>query len=113
MACPTIAFWSIKYGSTTQAHIKGALLVSPSDMEAPDFPEEIAGFKPMPLESLNFKTIVVVSSNDPWVSVERAEYFAKCWGAELVNVGPKGHINPGAGYGPWPEGEELLARLLE
>jgi len=112
LACATIAYWSIKYGSTTKAHIKGALLVSPSDMDIPDCPKEITGFQPMPLEPLKFKAIVVVSSNDPWVNMERAGYFAKCWQAEMVNIGPHGHINVDAGYGEWPEGEELLQRLL-
>ncbi len=113
LACATIAYWSIKYGSTTKAYIKGALLVSPSDMDTPDFPKEITGFKPMPLEPFKFKAIVAVSSNDPWVNMERAEYFTKCWQAEMVNVGPHGHINVDAGYGEWPEGEELLQRLLK
>ncbi|MFA6255244.1 MAG: alpha/beta hydrolase [Patescibacteria group bacterium] len=113
LACATIAYWSNEFFSKTSARIKGALLVSPSDMDAPNFPKEINGFAPMPLEPLKFKTIVVASSNDPWVSLQRAEYFAQCWQAELVNIGPHGHINADAGYGQWPKGEELLQKLLK
>lgn len=112
LACATIAHWSNEYGAKTSTKIKGALLVSPSDMDTSLIPKEITGFNPMPIGSLKFKTIVVVSSNDPWVSLDRAEYFAKCWGAELVNIGEHGHINVDAGYGEWPTGEELLQRLL-
>lgn len=109
LACATFAYWSKEYSGT----IKGALLVSPSDMEAPDLPKEITGFSPMPLEPLRCKTIAVVSDNDPYVSMERAKYFAQCWKAQLVNIGPHGHINVEAGFGDWPEGEKLLHELTE
>lgn len=113
LACATIAHWSNEFFSKTSAKISGALLVSPSDMDAPNFPKEITGFAPMPLKPLKFKTIVVVSSNDRWVSLPRAEYFAQCWRAKLVNIGPHGHINDDAGYGKWPKGEGLLQKLLK
>lgn len=46
----------------------------------------------MPLCSLGFRSIVVVSSNDPYVSLERAQLFASGWGSQLVNIGVGGHI---------------------
>ena len=112
LACATIAHWSNEYFSKTSAKIKGALLVSPSDMDAPEFPKEIQGFSPMPLEPLNFETIVVASENDPYVSIDIAKHFADCWGAELINIGPHGHLNIDAGFGEWPEGESLLQKLM-
>lgn len=112
LACATMAHWSNEFFSKTSAKIRGALFVSPSDMDAPNFPKEIQGFSPMPLEVLNFKTIVVASEDDPYVNIERAEYFAQCWGAELVNIGPHGHINTDAGFGEWLEGENLLQKLI-
>lgn len=113
LACATMAHWSNEYFSKTSAKIKGALFVSPSDMDAPGFPKEIQGFSPMPLNLLNFNTIVVASEDDPYVSRDRAKYFAECWGAELVNIGSHGHINADAGFGEWPEGEWLLQKLME
>ncbi len=83
LACATIAHWSHEYFLKTSARIKGALLVCPSDMDAPNFPKEISGFFPMPLENLKFSTIVVASDNDPWVSIDRAKYFAQRWGGNL------------------------------
>jgi hypothetical protein len=32
-------------------------------------------------------------------------------GSRLVNLGLAGHINVESGFGPWPEGEALLAEL--
>ena len=113
LACATIAYWSKECFSKNSSKIKGALLVSPSDVEKPDFPKEIEGFSPMPLEPLNFKTIVVARADDPYVDIDRAKYFAQCWKAELVNIGAHCHINADAGFGDWPEGEELLQKLME
>lgn len=112
LACATIAYWSNEYFSQGLT-IKGALFVSPSDVDQKDFPKEIFGFSPMPLKPLNFKTIVVASDNDPFVTVDRATYFSRCWGGKLVNIGPQGHINADAGFGEWPQGEQLLKELLQ
>ena len=54
---------------------------------------------------------MVASRDDPYVAFDRAGAMAKAWSAELVDVGNAGHINTSAGYGEWPEGERLLARL--
>lgn len=62
----------------------------------------------MPLARLPFPSIVVASTNDEYVSMERVEVFAKAWGSRLVIIGEAGHINGASGYGPWPEGEAML-----
>lgn len=114
LACATIAHWANEHATnatTTPARIKGALLVSASDVEMPHFSHDIQGFSPLPLQKLPFKSIVVASEDDVWISLERATYFAKCWGSELVNIGAHGHINIDAGFGEWPEGEKLLNQL--
>ena len=107
LGCLTIAHWARKFGR----RIKGALLVGPSDFEAPQYTFQATGFAPIPLEKINFKTIVVASTNDPWVSMERAAFFAKNWGSELINIGEAGHINTAAGFGKWDEGMALLGRF--
>ena len=113
LACVTFAYWSKEYAANSPVKVKGALLVGPADMEAPDLPQEITGFSPVPLERLNCPTIVVASEDDPYVSMDRAKYFAQCWQARLVNIGRHGHINLKAGFGDWPEGEKLLGELME
>jgi predicted alpha/beta hydrolase family esterase len=65
----------------------------------------------MPLHKLDFPAIVVASSDDPYVSIERARQFAQSWGAQIVEIGAHGHINGDSGLGDWPEGL-MLAREL-
>jgi predicted alpha/beta hydrolase family esterase len=107
LACTTVAYWALKF----DVKIKGALLVAPSDTEADTFPEGTTGFTPVPLFTLPFKSIVVASTNDFFVTTERATLFAERWGSELVNIGNAGHINVAAGFGEWSEGIEILKRL--
>jgi uncharacterized protein len=105
LGCPTIAHWAKEHPTSK---VKGALLVAPFQKFTP----EMTGFAPVPMESLPFPAIVVGSENDEWASMEEAQEFAKAWGAKFVNAGPAGHINTAAGYGEWPEGEELLKKLI-
>lgn len=107
LGCTAIANWAKQY----QKKIKGALLVAPSDLEAPRYTFSTAGFDHVPLDKINFKTIVVASSNDEWVTIERAEFFAENWGSEFINIGNAGHINADAGFGEWPKGLEILRTL--
>jgi uncharacterized protein len=104
LGCLTIAHWANVY----KRKIKGALLVAPSDAESAHYTFPAEGFSPIPLELINFKTIVVASSNDQWVSLERATLFAKSWGSELINIGNTGHINTASGFGNWEEGLAIL-----
>ena len=86
----------------------GAFIVAQSDVEHPDYPIEGRSFSYMPLSRLPFPSIVVASTNDVYVSVERARQFADAWGSRLVFIGDAGHVNAASGYGPWPEGEQML-----
>jgi len=81
LACATIAAWAAKY----RRSIKAALLVAPADTEAPDFPNVTTNFTPMSVQKLAFPSVVVASTDDEYVTLERAEYFAECWGSKLVN----------------------------
>ena len=65
----------------------GTLLVGPSDAEAPSYPRGTRGFGPMPDFKLPFQSIVIASSDDEYVTLERAREFATNWGSELVEVG--------------------------
>lgn len=109
LACATVAHWSAKFPNN--GRVLAALLVGPSDVEAPTYPPGTLGFTPMPLTRLPFRSLVVASSDDPYVTLHRAETFAAAWGSEFINLGRAGHINTDAGYGPWPQGEEWLEKL--
>lgn len=107
LGCVTIAHWAARYGR----HIKGALLVAPSDIETPAYTFPATGFAPIPLEKLPFATIIVASADDPWVSIERARYFADCWGSTFIDIGNAGHINTASGHTRWTEGLKILKKL--
>jgi len=119
-AAPVLIAHSL--GCATVAHlaerepraVAAALLVSPADVEIiAEWYPELAAFSPMPRSRLEFPTIVVASSDDPYVTTERAGEFAESWGAELVTLEEAGHINVESGHGPWPEGRAILQRLLD
>ncbi len=107
LGCSTIVHWAEKY----QIRIKGAMLVAPSDVEAPGYQLPVTGFAPIPLNGLPFRSIVVASEDDHWVSLERAKFFAGHWGSEFVNIGKAGHINAASGHFRWDEGLAILKTL--
>ena len=109
MACSLIAHWALSHDTRS---ITGALLVSPADVDSSEHtPDEVRGFSPMPLEKLPFPSIVVVSDNDPYVSIERAELFAESWGSRLINIGSYGHINAESELSSWEFGKNLVVQL--
>ncbi|MCB9994123.1 MAG: alpha/beta hydrolase [Hyphomicrobiaceae bacterium] len=93
--------------------IKGALLVSPPDLEHPDVPPGTAVFRPMSRDPLPFASLMIVSDTDPYCSVSTAGDLANCWGSELHVARDAGHINVASGHGLWPDGLMMLGRLLK
>lgn len=93
--------------------IEAALLVAPADVDSADHtPDHIRDFAPIPCSPLPFRSVVVASANDPFMSLPRAREIADAWGAGFVDAGSLGHINIDAGFGPWPTGERILRRLM-
>lgn len=86
--------------------IAGALLVAPAD------PEKFGVQDLIPAHTLGFQAVVVGSTDDPWISLDRASAWADLWNADFVNLGAAGHINAEAGFGPWPEGLWIFERLI-
>jgi predicted alpha/beta hydrolase family esterase len=94
--------------SKIPSQVKGAFLVSPSDV---DNIEIIKSFAPMPLQKLSVPACVVASENDPFVSMERALFFANAWGVPVFNAGALGHINSDSDLGEWEQGRQFLAEF--
>lgn len=110
LAVSLVAHWSA--ANDTQK-IVGALLVAPADVDSRSHtPEEIWNFSPIPISKLDFPSIVVTSSNDPYVSVKRAQFLAEQWGSAFISIGPKGHLNSESQLGFWEEGQGILQSLL-
>lgn len=110
-ACAVVAHWAASAPDAHLARVKGALLVAPSDPEGPQYPVEPTGFAPVPQMRLPFPSIVVASSDDVYVSLERAREYAAGWGSRFVSLGAAGHINSTSGLDAWPDGYALLAEL--
>jgi uncharacterized protein len=111
-SCALICHWA--RFAKNYSHLKkisGALLVAPSDPEADSYPLGAKNFRPMPLQALPFPSIVVASTDDIYVTMERAQFFAQAWGSKLVNLGAAGHINSASALGDWPQGMQLLQEL--
>lgn len=51
-------------------------------------------------------TLLVCSDADPYCPAGAVPTFAEPLGIESRVIAGAGHINPEAGYGPWPESEE-------
>ena len=108
LACSLVAHWAGRPG----ARAAGALLVAPADVDSPvHTPDEVRSFSPIPLAPLPFPSIVVASTDDPFVTLARATALAHAWGSRLVTLESAAHINADAGFGPWPDGRRLLAEL--
>ena len=105
LGCALVAQWVADRGGRG---VRGAFLVAPSDVEAHDYPVEGRSFSSMPLIPLPFPSVVITSSNDPYVSVTRARQFAEAWQSRLIDIGPAGHINGASGHGLWLEGQTLF-----
>lgn len=82
-------------------------------MESPErTPDATRNFAPLPRKPLPVPTITVASSNDPFVTMERARTFASGWDSAFHDAGELGHINGTSRLGLWPQGLVLLGRLL-
>lgn len=112
--CLMVAHWA-QQGTRP---IRGALLATPADVEnplPPGYPTpaelEEGGWCPIPRQALAFPTIVAASRNDPLADYARVADMAEAWQAQLYDAGEVGHLNPPAGFGPWPKGLDLITML--
>lgn len=112
-ACALVAHWATTASSELVARVRAALLVGPSDPAGPNYPTGPTGFAPMPILPLPFRSVVVASEDDPYVSLERARSYAEAWGSAFVNVGAEGHINGASHLGAWSAGYALLEGLRQ
>jgi predicted alpha/beta hydrolase family esterase len=97
----------------TDTKVAGAFLVTPPDIEDnKNVSKKSKRFAPIVQEPLPFPSIMIGSSNDPFCDVEAAAQMAAAWGANFNNAGEIGHVNPKAGFGPWPEGLMAFANLM-
>jgi len=112
--CVMVAHWARR----TKREVLGALLATPPDFDSP-MPEGYptlqalrdGGWLPVPRERLPFPSIVAASRDDPLARYDRVATWAAGWGAELVDLGEVGHLNPASGFGAWPRAESFIDAL--
>jgi predicted alpha/beta hydrolase family esterase len=109
LGCQLVAAWAAHSQHT--ARVMGALLVAPPDLEREDMPPNLLPWRPIVRSRLPFAATVVTSRDDPFCAPDRSAQMAKAWGASVVTIGAKGHINGESGLGDWPEGRASLDTL--
>ncbi len=110
LAVSLLVHWAEKH---YDEKVISAFLVAPADVDSElHTPEETWNFAPIPTHKLPFPSIVVASTNDPYISIERAAELAQKWGSNFVNVGELGHINSASNLGYWEKGQDILENFL-
>src|SRR5450830_26239 len=86
---------------SNSSNIVGALLVAPADPDKFNVVDAVSTRLPFP-------SLLIGSDSDPWMTAERAAYWAQMWGSDFRNIGALGHINAESGLGDWHDGQDLL-----
>jgi predicted alpha/beta hydrolase family esterase len=98
LGCIAIAHWAARCARP----VAGALLVAPADVERADTPEPIRCFAPVPLRPLPFRSILVASSNDEYLSMDRAGTSPVAGAASWCRSAPPATSTPPPALGPGP-----------
>lgn len=85
--------------------VAGLLLVAPAD------PDKFGVAGLLPRHPLPVPSILIASTDDPWMDIARASAWAQLWGAEFVDAGPLGHINSASHLGDWTFGQRYAVAL--
>ncbi|HWS74078.1 MAG TPA: alpha/beta hydrolase, partial [Quisquiliibacterium sp.] len=86
--------------------VRFALLVAPAD------PARFKVSARLPMGAPLLPSTLFASENDPGMPIGEAREWARRWGSWLVNLGPAGHVDAAAGYGPFPEADALVGRVI-
>lgn len=87
--------------------VAGLLLVAPAD------PEKFGVAALLPTAPLPVPSIMIASTNDPWMPLERARLWAQRWGSTFIDAGALGHINAESGLKDWLFGQQQLQLLAD
>jgi predicted alpha/beta hydrolase family esterase len=87
--------------------VAGMLLVAPAD------PDKFGVAQVFPQAQLACPSILIGSTNDPWMRIGNAALWAARWGSRFIDAGALGHINAESQLGDWPFGLLQLQALAE
>lgn len=76
---------------------------------------EIESFFPldMPKNAYADKTLLITSTNDPYMSMDEAKKLQDSLEVEMIVLKNAGHINAGSGYGEWPQILQMIQEDLK
>jgi predicted alpha/beta hydrolase family esterase len=107
--------WAASYEGTS---VVGALLATPpafAEELPPEYPSVSQlrhnGWLPVPRRPLPFPSILATSTDDALANPVRLRAMANAWGSRVHSLGAVGHLNPGSGFGEWPEAPSLIEQL--
>lgn len=106
LGCHLVAAWAAH--TRHAGRVRGALLVAPPDLDRPDTPPQLHGWRPIVRERLPFPAAVVYSDDDPFGTPMAARALAQRWGATSTSIGARGHVNAESGLAGWPQGRQWL-----
>ena len=103
----TLWFWLCQEELST---IERLFLVSPPSLSTKE--TTIKTFFPCKLPSNIYANEVhlIVSDNDPWVTVNEAQNIAQALSASCTVIKDAGHINADSGHGKWKQIEEMVLK---
>ena len=111
LGCLAVSWWAALERPASDA-VVGALLVAPPEVDFYPLDDRLTAFAPAPESALPFRSILVASHDDPYMSFRRARRLAGIWGSGFADAGRVGHINADSQLGDWPFGQFLLRRLI-
>jgi serine hydrolase len=103
----TIAQWAATHHDR---RVVGALLVAPADVESDSAPQAIRAQAPLPAVGLGMRTHVVISDNDPLLSLDRGLALAEQWGSSVEVIAKARHFATADGFGQWDYATTLIER---
>lgn len=93
---------SIQAALKNPHHIAGVFLVAPAD------PDRFGIDHALLNQPLPFPSLLIASTNDPYLAFHKAIGWGQAWGSQIINLGQVGHINVASGFGAWPQGRRLF-----
>ncbi|MDX5629120.1 MULTISPECIES: alpha/beta hydrolase [unclassified Brenneria] len=101
------ALASLVWANRHPQRVAGVILVAPAEPLRFELDDIVL---PQPLA---VPGLLVASHTDPLLTFDRAQYWARNWACELVDIGEAGHINVESGFGEWPWGLERLTEFAQ
>lgn len=88
-----------------QSPVRAALLVAPAD------PDKFGIANQLPQRRLPVPNAMVLSTSDPWLSLDAGLRWARLWGSSCIHLGDVGHINVESGFRTLPIARRWVAAM--